>query len=422
MHSMVVVLLFMSSLFVLTPSTKGADATTKPLTFDIEGARFDPKSNGIILLWDPLPGFPNQVYHVSVADSPDFKNIVFMADTPGTLNADANVLSYKFPRSELAAAKKSYVYRVSTVTPDGRTIVGTVPTPTDPSAASADSISLSDSGGKPSGSLEKSPFTLSLQKSFTNKISSDGAAFSYARASSSSATATYNADFALVLQEQTPLFRLRPDQPASKSSATGFAVLEGHLNSNPDTNVSEHDLIAQVGLDDFENWQQDVFQTDLKLSAKYESSQSANVQKAVASLRLFPICEPIGIDQELNIIKGVLGFQHEVNVGIDAGGTTRGVGASTLEKENGVFRLVGEFHPELDLDFLRPYVPGGAKLYADDTLQYLATARRMANFLQAGANLNFTDNIGVSFYYKVGESAPQFSKVQSINLALTVKF
>jgi hypothetical protein len=399
-------------------------AADTPDKFTIEGARTSSKSsNGkpvLVLIWDPLG--KDLVYHVELSDTKDFKKILFQADTKGNTSI-AGVVAFPVNDAELEP-NKTYFFRVSVPKPDGTRIIAM------PVGPGADTITF----------RSLLPEGLHLQKSFSNKQLADGAVFSYSKPSSSNAAETYSADFALVYKPTSELtdFHFIPDRGNrfERDHVGIFGVVEGHVSSDPSPKVSEHNFIAQIGFDDFIKWSPQAsevfnsFYTYSTASVRYESSQSGDVQKALASLRVFPTFEPIAAGREKTLPnwraydgdKSSVGFIHEESFGVDAGGTTHGRGNSALESDSSVFRLVAHIRPELRLNFLKSFVPKGVSLYGDETLNYLVTSRRPANFFQAGVNLQFTDNVGMQFFYKVGEAAPQFKKVESINVGLSVKF
>jgi hypothetical protein len=398
------------------------DSTSNNVT--IEGARISTMTPDgkpvLVLIWDPFG--PDILYHIEVSDTKDFKKILVRADSSGNASI-AGVVTYTVNQIPISPQTK-YFYRISSSKSGGTTV------PTTPVQPSTNTYT-------PDSFL---PAGLHLQKSFSDKQLADGAVFSYSRPSSSNESETYSADFALVYKPQSALNNVhfvpnRGDE-YERDQVSIFGVIEGHVSSDPNPKASEHNFIAQLGFDDFLKWSStetkkfDSFYTYSTTAVRYESTQRGDVQKLLASVRIFPIFAPIGAGREKILPdwndydgdKSSIGFIHEESFGADVGGTTRGVSNSTLESDNTVGRLVVHFRPELRLNFLKGFVPKGVSVYGDDTFNYLISSRRPANFVQAGVNLQFTDNLGLQFFYKEGEAPPQFNKVESINVGITAKF
>jgi len=397
-----------------------ATQVSSPGAFELYGVQFVEGPLTPTFQWEPSAGATQ--YTVQISDNrTDFsgKHLVYERTLPPPAD-DVPVINFVASGVRLQLAK-TYYWRVYAEA-DG---VRTGGSPFDPSAATFAVNLFRD---------------FHLQRSFISKEIRDGAAFSLTKAPSTNVG--YNADFALVYNPLRELEKVHffPDQDGQHydDHVHLFAALEGHVNSDPSPKVSQHNLLAEIGLDELKNWSprnvplDKAFSTYSRLTFRYESSQRGDVQKALASLRVYPIYQPIAIESIKTIPDWqspggedyTLGFWHEESLGFDAGGTTRGQ-TKSLESDNGVFRLVAHVRPEVRLNFLRgviPFNPKNVSLYADDTFMFLTTENRGVNFLTTGVNVDMTDNVGIQVYYKVGRAEPVFQKVESINVGLSAKF
>ena len=93
--------------------------------------------------------------------------------------------------------------------------------------------------------------------------------------------------------------------------------------------------------------------------------------------------------------------------------------------ERTVLRLIPRARFEMKLNFISQALKiPRTLLFADDTFYYLPIEAdmRSTNFLTSGLEFDFTPNLGLSFNYKNGKSAPKFQHVHTFGAAFTIRF
>jgi hypothetical protein len=292
---------------------------------------------------------------------------------------------------------------------------------------------------------------LTFQRSYIDKMVSEPPSFSFSEPQQSSTTSTYTLDAALVYNADLTLPNPNADPKNPFTDSFGLVgAVDAHVSSDSSSSASEHSLAGEAGLSWLRDWTpnnpslDNSFESYMTLTGTYESSQSGETQKALAVYRFTPIYWPPGAElgtilyhdqlaDKDNYDNAYITFVHEETLGFDGGGTTKGT-TTGVENQTGVFRLVGEFHPKLTFNTSSIFATAtgigseigdrikSIDIYADDIVRYLAPEARGVNFLSTGIDVNFNEDFGVTFYYKIGRDAPVFQKVESFNFGLTGSF
>jgi hypothetical protein len=299
-----------------------------------------------------------------------------------------------------------------------------------------------------------------VQRSFVTKNDPSGGTLSYS--TSPNAAAAYNSDMAVYFQSPKPDYSI--DKDNSPIGVVGFfAAAEEHINSDSDTNISQHSLAAEVGLDDRATWifedknpppvahgepyRYHQFLLYTTLGLQFQSTQRGDLHKLLASVRFLPTAQDLAMGGDYLSFPdfrylGDSGTHHlkfgwAPTLGVDLGGTTHDTvpivkpkpgskpASPPLETREPVCRLVAGVHPTLGFDYLKLLTNNtieDSSLYLDDTFYVLVPESRAVNIFSSGLNIGFNKTASLDFYYKIGRDAPTFRKVESFNIGLSFKF
>lgn len=162
----------------------------------------------------------------------------------------------------------------------------------------------------------------------------------------------------------------------------------------------------------------------LSVGAKYEADQGWHTRKILSEVLLTPSSRllAIGFDQPPESSRP-LQFVWRPLLAVEAGHTIRRRGG--VEKESTLLRLVPRLRARTTLNFMRRALAlNDFYLFVDDTFHYLPLeeAAETHNLLVSGVEIEVSDNFGVSFTYKNGESAPEFERIETFGGGLSVRF
>lgn len=421
---------------VAPPTTSSVPSSTTP-SFQRLGA-FIPSPGRVVFEWMADPTLNISTYRLLVSSNRDFTTPIL----------DVNIASPPDARV-FASTSKDGTYKIIQFGPDR--LAEYIPSQS-PFRASVTYYWKVTGNSNSSQEIQSTPTKLdqatkftpqqlgltgfTLQRDFIEKNVTQTPVFSLGKPQTSGGAPTYNADVALVWRPEGVDKNIFDPVGNYPDSIGPFAAAEAHVSSDPSPKASEHSIGAEFGIWDYRH----LTNTNTPLAqglelystaaAQYQSSQNGETQKLVLSVQTVPVFFPWFMDQERAVIPSddgqlqhaPISYQHELTFGFDAGGTTRG-SATGLEDSTSVFRLMFEFHPQLNIHGpngnLIPGLLKSISVYGDDTARYLATVNRGVNYLTSGVDFHITDNLAVSFYYKVGRTTPDFQKVESVNFGLS---
>jgi hypothetical protein len=302
---------------------------------------------------------------------------------------------------------------------------------------------------------------LSLQRSFA-KGGEQPAEFSVTNAVGKDVS--YGADFALKYDLKR-LFRPvpRPDAPEPVRRRTDpvfspFASLEVHV-TDIDAKDSEDAIRLRIGteIDQFvsdpipNNGVPELFGHYWSVSGKYEADSDLDVEKLMIEVLWSPTIPELALGERQSldaIIRTAQGraapaesdevfrtgpeFRWRPILGLDFGRTLdRPLGDTlakeqALEREDTILRLSTRVRGSIFLpDVARALTIDDVEIFGDNVFYYLPLedeTDHTHNFLTAGVALYFSKSVSLNFTYKVGRDAPKFEEVESVGLALGLKF
>ncbi|HZT60679.1 MAG TPA: hypothetical protein VFA21_18890 [Pyrinomonadaceae bacterium] len=258
-----------------------------------------------------------------------------------------------------------------------------------------------------------------LQKTVAGTDATDGAQFSFLHTFNKDTV--YTANFALIYKHN-----LTNDGNGDHNAfwSTQFSV-EGALTS--DESQAEDAWIFRGGFI-YDHGGTSIHQRlrgyYLSLDAKMESDQDFKTKKLTFEGQFIPTLQALNIGAPRNpdYLKPVQ-FRWRPYFGLDVGHTFKRGGSS--ETGDTILRFVPRVRPALYLNFLS--IPLGftdTYVYADDTFYFLPLedVKRRHNFFTSGFNIDVTPNFGLGLTYKNGETAPKFTRVNTLGGVLTVRF
>lgn len=362
-------------------------------------------------------GAPHDKYQLTIGTATDGNNIpspIFQKTTPDT--------SYQIP-SLILRPDKDYFWKVSALN-DGKPPVDDVGGPS--SFSTGDFTKMILPG-------------LHLQKTYEGGEANKGAQFTYthsdipARPNTKDPKKgdTFTSNFALIYF------------PASESISTGSTLspviaFEGAIADNPNANGNFLRLRSGFQLDTELDPKGLVRSTWSSLTAKYEISQSNATRTLTAEFLFTPIVPRFGAHKALpQNSRDAIGdslppiqLYYEPYIGLDLGGNVdrpKGkarVAELGLETTDTILRIEGEIKAKLLLNSVAAVLDiPQVDLYADDKLYCLALQDGATrNVFTAGIEFLVNSNVSLDFHYLVGRDAPEFNKVESLNVALGIRF
>jgi hypothetical protein len=361
--------------------------------------------------WTPAAGGgPERRYEVVVNEKEEPKVTVF--------KAEGLPLNHTFESIEAGRLHRNreYVLQVTAVDPAG------VRTP-----AANGPISFSTPAPLLLGLMQENH--VSLRRAFEGDDASKSALFSYTdkalveidkKTGRQNTAHTESADFQFSLSWTPPL---TDDTGAYSFRATGLLNAEGKLsNQNFDSDTAMR-FRGGVDLQWFSPGQ---FISASRLIAvvKHEADQDYDTQKMMAEITARVTVPELAIGLAKDIVPKQVRAIWTPSLITEYGKTIDQV-ASSAERDDTVLRLIGRVQARLSFpSFARDALNvNDVAFFADNKSYYLPLEDDdFHNYLQAGFEVKFTDNVSIALQYKIGEDAPNFLKTETYSLSLGVQF
>lgn len=157
------------------------------------------------------------------------------------------------------------------------------------------------------------------------------------------------------------------------------------------------------------------------LSAKSESDRDFKTTRLSGELWLTANARKLFVGQYSGNNDSFVQFRWRPYAGLDAGGTISDT-ASTSEDAKSALWFMARGRADLRLNFLHKLLKlSDAVAYVDDKTVWASQTGEFHNYLNTGIDFEFTDNVGLTLVYTIGEDSPKFVREQLFKGGLTVR-
>jgi hypothetical protein len=252
----------------------------------------------------------------------------------------------------------------------------------------------------------------SLQRVVEGDAESEGASFSFLRTIAEKTV--YAADFAFIWNSR--------EGGGGNTRYSLESSVEGHLTS--DDSEAEDALRFGIGANILTRFgRTGLTGLHSTLSGKLEADQRFTTKKLFFEARETFTAIKYFMGRYSGRVSDPVQFRWRPFLTFQLGHTFK-QGEARLPEDT-VLRLIPRARLEMKLNFIsRALKIPRTLLFVDESFYYLPIEAEMrtTNFLASGLEFDFTPNLGLSFIYKNGKSAPKFEHVHTFGGAFTIRF